>query len=564
MRKQILFLIIILFFTGNFFAQEVLLSEEEQYYNFLALNEVIERPYMNYRTLSDSSWNTETVNESDNVWSNNILSTEYFFLNNQIKLKIFDPEWFNSYNSAAPYGQNDGSLWQGKGYNTKITGGARVEAYGFELTFKPEFNFSQNKPFEYPASSYYGDLYFGKAQDYGDYSLGYVDAPQRFGDEPFFIFNLGDSEIRYTWKTITAGFGTQNIWLGPAILNPIMHSNNAAEYPKIDIGIRKQSLDIKDIWLGNFEFRYWAGKLSESDYFDNIETNDNNLIAGISVSYEVPFLPGLILGFNRTMLSKWDNICPYTLFDIIIPAMKHEQGQDVSDGRASVTAEYFIPKGGIDLYLEWGRNDFNCNLDNLLRYPFHTQALTAGFKKNINYKQKENLHGQFIFELSYLGSSMDYHFFYDWGGIGNDFYTHGLITQGYTNKGQYLGAGIGAGGNTQYVGYKLIYPKGYTSFFVQRTNPDLNYFYFIADRGNYSINPNEYTKACISVNIDFGITSLYYITENLRATLSFILNEQHNPLNVNQNIDKDTLHPGTAPSTHRHNFVTQFAIKYYF
>lgn len=559
--KKLSFIFISLFIFSFFLsAQETILSEEEQYYDLMSLNDVINRPYMDYRTLSDSNWATDELNESNSIWYSNKLSTDYFFLNNALKLKIYDPEWYNSYNSAAPYGQNDGALWQGRGYNTKLTAGARLEAYGIELTLKPELDFSQNKSFDYPHPNYYS----GPASIYGDYSLGYVDAPQRFGDKAFFNYSWGDSEIRYTWKTLTVGFGTQNIWLGPAQQNPIMHSNTAEGYPKVDIGLRRQSMNIKDVWLGDIEFRYWAGKLTESDYFDLDEENNENLISGIALAYEVPFLPGLIIGFNRTMLSKWDNICPYTLFDIIIPAMKYEQGVDVSDGRASVTAEYFIPKGGIDLYLEWGRNDFNGGLDNLLRYPFHTQAITAGFKKSIPYKKRPELNGQFIFELSYIESSMDYHFFYDWGGSGNDFYTHGLVTQGYTNKGQYLGAGIGGGGNTQYVGYKLYYPKGYTSFFIQRTNPDLNYFYFMAQRGNNSSNANEYAKSCISVNIDIGISSLYYITDNLRASLSLILDEQHNPCNVNENVTKDTPNPGTYPSTHRHNFVTQFAIKYYF
>jgi hypothetical protein len=71
-----------------------------------------------------------------------------------------------------------------------------------------------------------------------------IDAPQRFGDRPFFVYDWGDSEIRYTWKTLTIGFGTQAVWLGPAYLNPILHSNNAPSYPKFHIGLRRQQLTI--------------------------------------------------------------------------------------------------------------------------------------------------------------------------------------------------------------------------------------------------------------------------------------------------------------------------------
>lgn len=560
--KRFVIFTAILLTTFSLFAQEALLSEEEQYYDLLALSDVFERPYMNFRTLSDSNWDTDKLDESNNLWINNSLSTDYFFMNNSLHLKVYDPEWFNSYNSAAPYGQNDGALWQGRGYNTKLTGGARFEAYGLEITLKPEIDFSQNKEYAYPSSSYGGSLYEGKAGVYGDYSLGSVDAPQRFGDKAFATFDWGDSEIRYSWKTLTAGFGTQAIWLGPAQLNPIMHSNNAAGYPKVDFGIRKQSLYFKDWWLGNIEFRYWIGKLTESEYFDNNDDNNDTLNSALAIAYEVPFLPGMTVGLNRSMLSHWSNRNSYTMWGILVPFIQRKAGFDESDQRASVVANYFAPKGGIDIYLEWGKNDYNSGLDNLLRYPFHTQAITAGFKKAIDYKRYPSLKGQFIFELTYLETSMDYHFFYDWGGWGNDFYTHHLITQGYTNKGQYLGAGIGGGGNAQYIGYKLYYPKGYTSFFAQRTNPDLNYSYFKAERGNVS--PNEYVKTCIRVNVDLGVSSLYYITDDLRVTFSLILDDQHNPLNTNSNITKDTASPGRYPSEHRYNFVTQCSIKYYF
>jgi hypothetical protein len=59
-------------------------------------------------------------------------------------MNIFGPELFTSYNTAAPYGQNDGALWQGKGLNVSATGGIRFEGWGVEATFKPQLDWSQN------------------------------------------------------------------------------------------------------------------------------------------------------------------------------------------------------------------------------------------------------------------------------------------------------------------------------------------------------------------------------------------------------------------------------------
>ena len=215
MKKSILICCLSLL-TTLFFAQEALKSVEEEYYDFLAVSGLTQRPVIAFRTLSDSSWNIE--NQEDTVWKNNKLNTIFniwepenkfdnFFtngINQGLTLKIYNPEFYNSYNSAAPYGQNDGAMWQGKGYNMSLTGGARLEGYGFEITFKPQISWTQNQAFDYtkPYTLYSTDLYKDKAGIYGDYSLGYIDAPQRFGDKPFFTFDFGDSEIRYTWKLL--------------------------------------------------------------------------------------------------------------------------------------------------------------------------------------------------------------------------------------------------------------------------------------------------------------------------------------------------------------------------
>ena len=45
------------------FPQETLKSIEEEYYDFLSLQGITERPYLNYRTLSDSEWN---IKEEEN------------------------------------------------------------------------------------------------------------------------------------------------------------------------------------------------------------------------------------------------------------------------------------------------------------------------------------------------------------------------------------------------------------------------------------------------------------------------------------------------------------------
>lgn len=591
----------LLFFSiGAAYSQEALKSTEEEYFDFLSLLGLTERPALNYRTLSDSvwaikepdTWNTpaedsdteanadskaETINRpgktphpwqnsnlgtKKTLWKSSAENTNWFTngLKRSVALKIYGPEWFNSYNTAAPYGQNDGALWQGKGYNTSLTAGVRLEAYGFEVTVKPQVAFSQNLGFEIITPNYVSTdkngnptVYNNKASKYGYYGVPAIDAPQRFGNKAFCTFDWGDTEIRWTWQTFTTGFGTQTIWLGPAQLNPIIHSNNAASYPKFDIGLRRTSLYMPHFgwYLGDFEFRGWWGKLSESDYFDNDDTNDNNLISGIAAAYSFPgFFKGLSIGFNRTMLSKWNEMDSYGLFRIFIPIMNGDH--DAADQRFSLTFNYLLPVAGLDIYLEWARNDFSPNMDYVIRYPFHTQGWTFGTQKSFDFNSKYGL--KILLELTYLECSADYDRLINWY---STFYSHGEILQGYTNKGQWLGAGIGTGGNSQYLGFDFYFPRGSVTIFGRRNNPDLDYTMYIdAKNDSENIKAGIFNaEANIRCKLDFGTSFNYFIMPKTSFTTSIVFEDDRNYLNK----AKENHH-----SEHRYNFNMSIRIKYNF
>jgi hypothetical protein len=547
--KSLCFIITVLL-SVPLFSQESLKSANEDYYEFLSLTGLTGRPTLNYRTLSDSVWKID--GDAAHPWKNQNLGTS-FRLFGKMYLRPYGPELFTSFNTAAPYGQNDGALWQGKGINSSFTGGARLEGYGVEATFKPQVSFSQNTAFDYIKPAYSGNVYNGKGAVYGYYGVPSIDAPQRFGNSPFFTFDWGDSEIRYTWKTLTVGFGTQPIWLGPAQLNPIIHSNNAPSYPKLDLGLRKQGITIPRLnwYIGALEARAWWGYLSESPYFDNDGSNDHNLITGLALAYSFPgFLEGLTIGFNRIMLSKWNEMNYKAVFTLLVPVMKMTAGADQNDQRASLVIDYLFPKSGFDIYLEWARNDYSTG-DNIIRYPFHTVGYTAGIKKSLSLPR--DLKGEILLEITDLDCSQDYDRLINWY---STFYAHHVITQGHTNSGQWLGAGIGTGGNSQYLGFKLYFPRGFGQFFVQRRNPDLDYTWFI-DTRNY---PKEgatagYAERNIRTFLDFGLSGLYGVTPDISVYSSIVFRNEYNPLNHSEPV-------GNIKSAHRYNFYLSLGFKY--
>ena len=517
------------------FSQEALKSTEEEYYDFLSLQGLAERPTLGYRTLSDNEWilTEEAKTADENVWKNNSLGskwtvfepeqkTDNFFtrgIDQSIKVKAYGPEWYNSYNTAAPYGQNDGALWQGKGYNTSLTAGARLEAYGLEVTFKPQLSFSQNREFDIMPSAY--DSEYGYFWGYGD-NKG-VDAPQRFGDKAFFTYDWGDTEIRYTWHNFTTGIGTQAIWLGPAWLNPLLHSNNAPSYPKFDIGLRKTSIHLPWLgwYVGDVEGRMWIGYLTESDYFDDTESNDHNMLHGLSISYVPSFIPGLTLGANRTCLVKWD----WKNLKHVIPSEDNYVGNISSQGedqRASFFADWIFPQIGFEVYGELGFDD-QLHFDSL---PNHARAYTAGLKKALMLSKKHNVNSEIIFEWNCTEMSQDFQLQWPY-----NFGFHHQITQGYTNRGQWIDAGSGYGGRGFILGYRVYHNKGSLLGFFHHWQPDNNFIYRNAI--NASATGGELNKKYIMAWKTFntwGFAANYFITPSFLAECSIYSTEIMNSL----------------------------------
>ena len=509
--------LVLLLLPAGLFSQEALKSAEEDYYEFLSLQGLANRPALNYRTLSDGQWQLAGAAAAGmHVWAGNNLGTTFTLwqdaspaenwfargLFQGLAMKVYGPEWYNSFNTAAPYGQNDGALWQGKGYNTSLTVGIRFESYGFELTLKPQLSFSQNLSFDLMPSN--TDSPYGYFWGYGK-NVG-VDAPQRFGDKPFFVYDWGDSEVRWTWHSFTVGFGTQAIWLGPASMNPILHSNNAPSYPKVDIGLRRQPVVLPWLgwYLGDVEARIWTGRLTESDYFDNDDSNNHNMIHGLALAYAPSFVPGLTLFANRVCLVKWD----WTNMKYIWPLAENthvgEQGAG-EDQKMSFGFDWVFPQVGFEVYGEVGKDDYS----SIRVYPLRTIVYTLGLKKTFTIYEKWQLYGQLNLEVNNNEMSHDFQFQWPYS-----FYYHHQITQGYTDRGQWLANAFSPGGNSQVLDFTVYYPKGKTRLSLKRTNPDNNYIY------QHSIG-TENTPEITEVNgqyktlISVGLFSQYYITPSL-------------------------------------------------
>jgi hypothetical protein len=542
-KLPVIFFILILdmSFTQGITAQEALKSTEEEYYDFLALQGYVDRPTLNYRTLSDSVWNIH--DDVDHPWQRQNLGTKRHLFGD-VFMRIYGPELFTSVNTAAPYGQNDGVLWQGRGFNASFTGGVRLEGYGFELTFKPQAAFSQNLAFETMPTAY--------ENEYG-YFWGYgVDAPQRFGDKPFFDWDLGDSEIRYSWKTLTAGFGTQPVWIGPAFLNPILHSNNAPAYPKFDFGIRKQKVTIPWInwYIGDIEARVWIGYQSESDYFDSDSSNDHVMFHGLSFSYAPSFLPGLSLSANRVCLVPWE----WENLKYIFPI----NDNTYEDQKMSLAFSWLLLKSGFELYGELMADDYIGGGNGFLaymRHPFEATSYTIGIKKYTRLLSEKKIYGELIFELNFMEMTQNFQFAWPYSP-----YFHHQLRHGYTNRGQFLGNASSPGGNSQYLKFILYYPKGSSHILIARNNPDNNYIYQHAVYASNEDGSLHSRWASVNkANFIIGLFTNYFITKQFSVSGGLAYD-----LIINPHFKRTTEHYADGDDIYWHNISLQAGLKFQF
>jgi hypothetical protein len=218
------------------------------------------------------------------------------------------------------------------------------------------------------------------------------------------------------------------------------------------------------------------------------------------------------------------------MLDLLLPYYKFN-GLPGSKQHASATIDYMIPAVGLGVYLEWARMDYSPNLDFILRYPFHTQGYTVGLRKSFSLRSDESILGLVDIEITNLESSRDYEMlgptsFYAWG--------YGII-QGYTNEGEILGAGIGTGGNSQYLGVSVFYPRGKSKIYVQRINYDNDYVYFLHFGGTAA--QKRADEYLLKTELSIGANSTYFLDKAFSAsagiTYSLFLNPLFNPTGYN-------------------------------
>jgi hypothetical protein len=443
----------------------------------------------------------------------------------------YDPRLRTYWQSLEPGGQQDGAVWQGRGFTTDFSTGLFMRYRFLSASIRPQVIYNQNRTFElspYTRSN---------RSDFA-YPLGNIDWPQRFGNNPFWTFDWGHSYIRADYHGWATGISNEKMRWGPSRQNALLMDSNAPGFRHFFIGTSEP----ENIYIGDLETKLFWGKLFESDYFDDNASNNERYISGLTLSITPRPTPGLTLGINRIFYETIppEGIPPGDLLKIFEGFTKvnftsdtNIGGNDQADQLLSLFGQWVFPTSGLEIYGEWARTDHSWNWRDFFTEPEHSRGYTVGLQKNFDLHQQQIL--SINAELTQLEASKS--------GVfrgSPTFYVHGKSHQGYTNRGQLLGASIGPGSSSQYIDGSLFFGKGRIKVFAQRVAQNNDFLYESNAMLNEEIqNPDNNKYWLHNVEIRFG-ASLLYFYKQFETGIGFTYRRELNDDYIYRN-DKDHL-----------------------
>jgi hypothetical protein len=382
------------------------------------------------------------INLRTSIWSSK---------NEKIGLYALPITLQQQYNSHHPYGVNDGAMIPSKGYETMLSAGVFFKAGPLTVQLRPEYVFAQNA--KYPILTDYNQP-ASLINNYYVYQNS-VDAPTTYGNGTYSKLDWGQSSVRLNFGAASIGISNENLWWGPGRYNALLMTNNAPGFKHLTLN----TLRPVQTFIGSFEGQLIAGKLENSGFDQPIgspykaKSQTWRYLNGMVITYQPKWVPGLYLGFDRTFMAYHTDVNSFgdylPVFSFLTKAAyakdSNSNTEDAKnrDQRISFFMRWVWPESRSEIYFQYGREDHSWNGRDAFLEPEHSRAYVAGFRKLMPLKQKTNEFIQVGLELSQLESSNSNEV-----RAAGYWYSHSQVLQGYTNKGQFLGAG-GGPDNTQ-------------------------------------------------------------------------------------------------------------------
>ena len=352
------------------------------------------------------------------------------------------------YNSAFPYGSNDGPVWAGRGITTALQAGVAARWGVASLVLAPTAFRAENGGFTLAPAlgrSPYADLRFPFN----------VDRPRRFGSEAYARVDPGQSTLNVDAGPLALGASTANQTWGPGDRYPLIVSNNAAGFPHVYLGTSKPA----DLWLVKLSTRMVWGRLDQSgqspvagsESFVSIgQPGTRRFASGLVAAAQPRGLPGLEIGGARFFHSPWRDGGP-TARDFGKPfeAFYKEDALDNPDNPIDISSDFdnqlasaffrwVLPRSGFELAGELYKEDHNYDVRDLVLEPDHNAGYAISARKAFRRTDGSviGVRAEVVsLDVSPLGQRRQQ-------GLN---YVGGYLRQGHTQRGQLIGADVGVG-----------------------------------------------------------------------------------------------------------------------
>jgi hypothetical protein len=359
-------------------------------------------------------------------------------------------------NSGLPFSLNDGALWAGRGLNVRLLAGVRAEWGRVRLIVAPELVHAGNDTIPELLSARLPQMPPARSPFANPWHVApnSIDLPFVMGDREVSRLDVGQTSLIVAAGRAELGASNENEWWGPGVRNALLLSNNAPGFPHLFVRTGSPI----ETPIGAFEGRWLVGGLTESSFFDTDQDNDLRSISLLALTWQPRWERGLTLGAARSVYApaaSWGSVLgdfAQVFADVGTPNARPLSDPTQVSGRDQLFSLFFrwvFPTAGFETYGEWGRAEQPLSLRDLLAQPNHSQAYTLGLQwlgPDVAPWGRGRGRVRIQAEASFLQQSTTYRF----RPIGT-WYTSRAVVQGYTNRGQVLGAAIGPGSSSQFV-----------------------------------------------------------------------------------------------------------------
>lgn len=274
------------------------------------------------------------------------------------------------WNQAFPYSHQAGGVWKGRGLTAELSFGAALVAGPLLVRVEPRAFWAQNSAFDLPPMP--DRVPFGYP-----YIPQSIDLPVRFGEDTYGRVMPGNSLIQLQFGALQVGATTAQERWGPAEAFPALLGHGAEGIPRVYFGLDHGSLGP----LGRVNLRAFTGQATASPFSPGGPKHQSQVVGFVGL-WQSPGPGNLELGGGRIEHERWTGWPSFSqivrepfggLLDDHLEANTSDE-----NGLVTLFGRWRIPEAGVEVYGEWGRDDWWGGLWDLTGEPMHTSTFLVG------------------------------------------------------------------------------------------------------------------------------------------------------------------------------------------